>query len=60
MNRQVKNRVQKTIARAESPAEVWALVQSLLDNPNGYTELTILENARAYAKIATEMYAKEM
>jgi len=48
MNASVKN----VILSAQTPKEVWELVSVLANDGNGYSAETILENVRAYAKIA--------
>lgn len=55
MDNRTRRIVTDQILAADTPAKVWELVASLVDNPNGYTDTTILENARAWAAVATEV-----
>ena len=45
---------QQRVAEADTVEKVWALVSSLLQDGNGYTDETYLENARAYAALAAQ------
>lgn len=54
MDIRTRRNVTNQILAADTPAKVWELVAALLDNPNGYTDTTVLENARAWAAVATE------
>lgn len=49
--------VLETIAAADTPEKVWALVASLASDGNGYSPETYLKNVQAYATIAQEMHA---
>lgn len=48
----VPTAVKRTIADADTPEKVWALVEALLAEQNGYSAETRLQNARSYAAVA--------
>lgn len=43
---------QQAIAQADTPTAVWELVLAIVENPNGYSDATIVRQVRDYADIA--------
>jgi len=50
--------VKRSIAQADTVEKVWALVATLLQDGNNYSDKAYLDNAKAYAALATKMIAK--
>lgn len=52
MDKRTARRIKESLEMADTPEKVWEYVEGLLSNPNGYSDTTILENARAYVAMA--------